>query len=478
MANAAAAQNWIATIALLAWPLVGLWLYNTRPVGQATLLTILGGYLLLPVGASIKIAEGIPQLDKVSVPALTALVGWFVCANRRMRFSNGFGAAEVLCLMFLIGPLITSELNHDPVSSGAVLLPGVGAYDALSAIVGQFLFIAPFFIARQLLRTCADVEQILKTLVLAALLYSIPILFEIRMSPQLHNWIYGYQPSEFLQQMRFGGFRAVVFIGHGLTVAFFMMSATLAATALWRTRTRVRRFSPGGVTAYLGLVLILCKGSASALYCIALAPLIRFTKPRLQVRVATILVTVAILYPALRTADLVPTNDLVATARSFSADRADSLQFRFDHEKLLLDRASERIFFGWGRFGRNRIYDDWGSDIGTSDGRWVITIGQYGLFGFIAEFGLLAWTVFRAAATLRYSQSDRDSIFMATLALIVAVTMIDMLPDASLTPLTWLFAGALLGRTEDLKKTARKPILGTQLKPLGENVFPASAETP
>ena len=62
----AVAQNWFATLALLAWPFVALWLYQTRPVNQATLWTILGGYLLLPVGASIKIAEGIPQLDKIS----------------------------------------------------------------------------------------------------------------------------------------------------------------------------------------------------------------------------------------------------------------------------------------------------------------------------------------------------------------------------------------------------------------------------
>ena len=54
----AAAQTWVAVAALLIWPLVALWLYQTRPVNQATLWTILGGYLLLPVGAAIKLAAG------------------------------------------------------------------------------------------------------------------------------------------------------------------------------------------------------------------------------------------------------------------------------------------------------------------------------------------------------------------------------------------------------------------------------------
>ena len=63
----------------------------------------------------------------------------------------------------------------------------------------------------------------------------------------------------------------------------------------------------------------------------------------------------------------------------------------------MMDRASQRIWFGWGRFGRSRIFDEWGSDVSVTDGRWTITLGQFGLFGFVAEFGLLALTVFRAA---------------------------------------------------------------------------------
>ena len=57
----ATAQTLIAVIALLLWPVIALWLYTTRSVFQATLWTILGGFLLLPVGAGIKLAAGIPR---------------------------------------------------------------------------------------------------------------------------------------------------------------------------------------------------------------------------------------------------------------------------------------------------------------------------------------------------------------------------------------------------------------------------------
>ena len=65
--------NWIAYIALGLWPLVALYLYSTRPIGQATVWTILGGFLLLPVGADIKI-EQVPPFDKMSIPNLAALI--------------------------------------------------------------------------------------------------------------------------------------------------------------------------------------------------------------------------------------------------------------------------------------------------------------------------------------------------------------------------------------------------------------------
>lgn len=454
MTQGALAQNWFATLALLAWPFIALWLYQTRPVNQATLWTILGAYLLLPVGASIKLAEGIPQLDKTSIPNLAALVGCLLI--RRLRFLNGFGVAEVLLLMLLIGPFVTSELNGDPVVSGSIRFSSLGPYDGLSAIIAQFLFILPFFIGRQLFRTPADFEEILRTLVIAGLLYSLPMLFEIRMSPQLHRWLYGYYPFGFITQMRYSGFRPSVFMENGLVTAFFAMTAIVAATAFWRTQTRVLKLRPARITAYLSAVLVLCKSLGALIYGAVLVPLVRLTRPRLQLRIAMVLVSIAVAYPLLRSADLVPTKYMLDAATSISEERADSLRTRFDNEQQLLERASQRLLFGWGRWGRSRVFDESGKDISITDGGWAITLGQFGIFGFLAEFGLLALPVLRAAAALRFAESERDSIFLGALALIIGINMIDMLPNASLSPWTWLLAGALLGRAEALRGAARQ----------------------
>ena len=73
------------------------------------------------------------------------------------------------------------------------------------------------------------------------LVYSLPMLFEIRISPQLHRWVYGYFPNDaFVQQMRGGGFRPVVFFPHGLALALFTAIALLCVFIVMRARLRDR----------------------------------------------------------------------------------------------------------------------------------------------------------------------------------------------------------------------------------------------
>jgi hypothetical protein len=451
--------NVVTVSALLLWPLVALWLYKTRPIGQATQWTILGAYMLLPVGAEIKLTM-IPAVNKDSIAALAALFGCVLISGRPIRLWNGFGLAELLLLVLIICPFITGELNGDPIQVGPQVIPGVGSYDAGSEVIAQMILLIPFFLGRQILRSRADTEEILRVLVIAGLIYSLPVLFEIRFSPQLHIWLYGYFPHSFLQQMRDGGFRPVVFMGHGLLVSFFVCTTAVAATAFWRTNTRAMhsvRLPAGGITAYLSFVLLLCKTASALVYAVITIPLIYFTKPKMQIRVATLLVSLALLYPMLRAAHLVPTTSALDMASFIGPDRAGSLNDRFKNEEKLLEHAEERFLFGWGRFGRSFVYNKETGSIYAPDGLWIITMGELGFVGFLATFGLLALPVFAAARALRFAETPKDKVFLATVALILAINIFDLLPNSSLRPWTWLIAGSLLGRAEALRRLARVP---------------------
>jgi hypothetical protein len=458
--------NNFAYFSLIAWPLVALYLYRSRPAAAATMWTILAAQLLLPVGTFFKF-EMIPQFDKTSIPNLCALVGCTLVAQLRPRRTNGTVVVEVLILLCVVGPFLTSLFNGDPIYIGVTVLPGVGAYDGISAVISQVIMLIPFFLGRQFFRSTADTQNLFSVLSLAGLAYSILLLFEIRFSPQLHNWVYGYYPSDFIQEMREGGgFRPMVFMGHGLVASFFAMTAAVASATLWRARVRIVKFAPtGAVTAYLSAVLILCKSGAATVYGVVLLPLVSWTKPAFQMRIAAILVSIALLYPLLRSYDVFPTNTLVEFANTIDEQRAASLRYRFDQEGLLLERASQRFLLGWGRYGRNRVFtEDWrgiGGDSSVTDGLWIIVLGQFGIVGFIAEFGLLAISVFRAARALKFAESFRDSVFLSALALIVAVNMIDLLPNSALSPWTWLLVGSLLGRSEMILARSRNRKLQT-----------------
>jgi O-antigen ligase len=360
-------------------------------------------------------------------------------------------------LVFLFSPFITAYFNTDQLVFGNEVLPAESLYDAGSILISQCLAIIPFILGRNILRNPTDTREVLRALVVAGLLYSLPILFEVRMSPQLNIWIYGYFPLSWIQVLRDGGFRPVVFLGHGLIVALFVATTVVAAGAFWRTGTWLLRLPTAGIAAYFAVLLVLCKSLGALIYGTVLLPLVRFTRPLIQMRVALLLVSITLAYPMLRSADLVPTQFILNTARMISTDRASSLETRFTQEHKLLNRASQRFLFGWGRWGRHRIHDEYsGRDTSLTDGRWIITLGQFGLVGFLAQFGLLAWPVFRAASAFRFVKSLDERVYLAALTLIVAISVFDLLPNSFLSPWTWLLVGSLLGRAEALSVAERE----------------------
>ena len=65
--------------------------------------------------------------------------------------------------------------------------------------------------------------------------------------------------------------------------------------------------------------------------------------------------------------------------------------------------------------------------------------------GFIGEFGLLGVSVLFAAKALRSGHSLRHAILLAGLALLVSANIVELLPNSTLSPWTWLLVGTLLG---------------------------------
>ena len=240
----------------------------------------------------------------------------------------------------------------------------------------------------------------------------------------------------------------MVFMGHGLVVAFFTMTTAVAAAALWRTQTRVLRLPPAGVTVYLSAVLVLCKSLGALVYGAVLVPLVRLTKPRSATphSVGACDHSFALSYASNR--GPFPDKIIVDAATLISTDRASSMKFRFDNEDRLLQHASQRLLFGWGRWGRSRVYDAERTRY-QRNGR---ALDHHDRAVRLVRFPGRVW----AARSVRFPRGigsqvhgvPRERVFLAALALIVAINIVELLPNSAISPWTWLLAGALLGRAE------------------------------
>ncbi|WP_299557647.1 hypothetical protein [uncultured Sulfitobacter sp.] len=473
--------NAIAYLMLLIWPAVCLVLFRTLKVERALIWSILGGYLVLPPLAEFNLPL-VPGLDKVSIPNLSVLAILIFGTRYKLRLWPESRIVRLLVVGLVLCAIPTVLTNREPILFQVLreaepimfivdALPGQSIRDIGSVLIAQMLTIVPFLLARQFLGSDEGLREILLALTVGAIVYSIPSLVEIQVSPQMNIWVYGFFQHSFEQTMRAGGYRPIMFLPHGLWLALFVCTAVLAAAALARAQPVQHRWKAVLWTLYLLGFLVLCKSAASIAYGFALLPVVFFAPRRWQIMLATAFALLAVTYPMLRNLGAIPTDAIITQVEQINPARAQSLEYRFDNETQLLARAAEKPAFGWSGWGRSLIRDpEDGRIISIPDGRWIIVFGTFGWLGYLAEFGLLALPLVLTARGA-WGRSDAEiSPYIGAVSLILGVTLVDMLLNATLTPVTWLIAGAVLGYAERLNPRVQKaprhalrhaPVMGT-----------------
>lgn len=439
--------NTFAYIVLLSWPLVTLLFIKRKGTGDGALISLLLAYMFLPASFSIDL-PGFPDLDKFLVTTLTILV-YIIFQGQTLGLRYLDLRFKILIILFLIAPFLTALANPSPY----LHMPGLSLYDGLSGSIISFLEFIPFLIGLAYFRNEEQHIKLFKYFAIASFVYAFFALFEIRMSPQLHNWLYGYFPHSWVQQHRAGGFRAVVFMGHGLLVAMFLALGVAFWASLRKGKYTVFRFSTIYGLLFVLVTLMLSKTLSSLIYGLFALIVITFLKPRLVYLISVVLAVIFLTYPISSSTKLFPHETVINIATEINVDRAGSLEYRFDNESTLLAHANNRPWFGWGTWGRNRIYDEeTGEDISVTDGAWIIKLGTSGWIGFLSFYLFLflpVWLVYRRNKSMIFV-SNNNEILLSSHCLIVALLMIDQLPNSSFNPLYWCLAGSLLGRAQVL----------------------------
>lgn len=433
--------------AIFAWPVFSFVFFQNLRVPFAILATILGGFLLLPEHTALDFPM-LPPIDKATVPALLCLIFVGFTEKSTVRFKGLLPQSWLvrICLLLLVfGALLTVLTNPNALTFGDIYLPGLRPYDGFSYILAAIMLLLPLIVGRRFLATPENHKMMVFAFCIAGLCYSLPTLIEVRLSPQLNNTVYGFFAHDWRQHMRGnGGFRPIVFLGHGLILSIFLAFCTLAAAGLSRvdTQNRTRWLF---ATAWLFVVLFLSKSLGALLICCVLLPVILLASERTQLLAAGLLAALVLSYPAVRQSNLLPIDSILDTIATYRPDRAGSLETRLTNEKMMLDRVSERMAFGWGGNGRWRVFDSTGRDLTIADGYWIITLGIGGWTRYIGTFGLLTLPIILLAIRARRQKIGMET---AILAIILSSNLIDMIPNSSSLPLTWLLAGALWGRLE------------------------------
>lgn len=427
-----------------------------------------GGLMFLPERAAFDL-PALPPMDKNSLAALMGLVGTVLLEPRRLIHARPFRGVDMLFFLILIGDAGTVFTNPDTLTFGEdrftaegfqyafqKVIPGLRPYDLLATYVRDFLSIyTPFLLGRAVFRSPEDAEVLLKGFVVVGLIYVLPCLVELRMAPQMHKWVYGYMSANMRGAARGEGFKPVVFLSSGLAVAMFLVTAIVSCCALLKRRVTLMGIPMALPLGLLWVLLAISHNVAALLYSIALVPVALVSRGRFAIIAAQGLAVLVLLYPAIRSFGLIDTDALITWITQYSPERAQSLYVRFANEDELFARASERLWFGWGGYGRNRIYDEIGKNTSITDGEWIISMGGRGLIGFIGIFGLLLSPIFIAAKHIG-SMPPPDRRLIDAFALVVAINAVDLLPNSLFTQMPIFTAGALAGLAQGMSRRGRR----------------------
>lgn len=427
----AALFGWVPAVAVL---------FVLLPPRRAVLAAFLLAWLFLPV-----VHEPVLGLrwTKMRATCYGVLLAAAVFDSARLQAFR-LRAWDAPLLLWCVCPFASSLSN------------GLGLYDACSQTLDQTVtWGLPYLIGRLYFADLRGLRDLSVGIIAGGLAYAPLCLIEIRFSPQLHTWVYGYFQHSFAQTIRFGGYRPVVFLDHGLAVGMWMTAASMLALWLWWSRTLpALRPWPGGrplpmrwVVPALWAVTFLCKSSGALGLGIAGSAVLLLTARTGLRALALAMALAAPWYVWARTWGGWSGLEFAEfLGGSFDRERAASLIFRLENENLLIGRALESPVFGWGGWGRARVYDLDGNDLTVTDGLWVIALGDRGLVGLAGLMGTLLAPAAAVLIRLPGRLWSRPAFApAAALAVLGAANAIDCLANAMFNPVFVMAAGAVTG---------------------------------
>ena len=425
-----------AWIALLGWVPCVIIMFALMPARTAAATAVVGAWLLLPPYALV--FAGLPDYSKSTAAIAGVMLGTLIFDPVRfLSFRPRWFDLPMLLFCFCG---VASSLEN-----------GLGLYDGLADALSQSLtWGLPYLIGRLYFGSLKDLRFFAVAMVGGGLSYVLPCLYEIRMSPTLMGRIYG---SSSYQGIRLGGFRPNVFFLTGLELGMWMTAASLAGWWLWRCGAlkKIGQFPFGSILLPILIgTTILCRSTgAIALLACGMALLWFTVRFRTRLLLAGFLF-VAPLYVTVRVTNLWSGQQAVDLAESLVGQaRAESLDYRFKCENLLITKAIEQPVLGWGGWGRSQAYfganTPWPKQVPT-DGLWIIILGTKGYVGLTLLYLALILPAALFVRRFPARQWGNPRVAAGSLATVLLVLhMVDCLLNGFPNMIYVTLAGGLVG---------------------------------
>jgi hypothetical protein len=439
----------LAPIVLFGWVPFAIFLFFVAPPRRAILIIVVAGFLLLPMARYD--LPGFNNFNKNSAIALGLLIGSILSGHSRSRPLH-FGWKDLPMLLWcFVSPVATSLAN------------GLGLYDGVSGSVQNFLHWGVFFwVGRRFFQKENELRDLVKAVLFGGILYLFLVLFEIRMSPQLSNIVYGFFPHDWIQHWRYGWYRPIVFMQHGLMVALWMAVTTIIAYWLWREKIISKMFGvPFGFWVVIMIITaVLCRSANGWVFLTVGIVLYSLGKKFSIRRMLKVLLLVIPFYMVVRLASLVAVEDIRDVAAVFfDENRVLSLMIRLRQELNFGTRALQRPLFGWGGYGRGWPVDPLTGQrlVTVIDSLWIILISTYGLLGLSSVFISLGIGPWCSIARLRLDKNritkkiENYQIYILVLSITMIIFLLDSLMNAMINSIYIVIAGALVSVCEEAK---------------------------
>ena len=373
-------------LAFVLWPLIVVGLFLCLKPHKAILIAFIGGWLFLPV-AQYRFL-GFPDYGKIQSVSLVAFVAaLLIKPSHLLRLK--FQWPDVIVWLVCVSPLSSSMVN------------GLGLYNGVSGVLSfGIMYGMPYYLGRAYFDDSEKIKDVFVAILIGGLLYIPFCLFEMRMSPHVHKYVYGYHPHSFAQHIRQGGYRPMVFMNHGIMLAVWMSVASISGMYLWfRGYLKTLQGIPGWLWVVLiSVVVILCKSLfAIVLFLVGTVCVVLFN----VFRTKYILVAFLFVFPSYAVMRVIFDQDIIPVVKLIepvSKTGASSLKARVMSEGPILRNLKGSPLFGWGRSGRLRpkingrnefAIDEYGKRYTVVvEAGWLRQMGLYGWAGFIPWMAL------------------------------------------------------------------------------------------